>query len=193
MKIAIIGYGSIGKRHAKNCETLGYDVDVYSKHANRKLGQSKYGLVVVASRTSDHLKNVKQFKDFSDNFFIEKPLASNYKDGLAIKKLLVGKKVRVGYCLIFNPIIAKVKNIVDEKKLGNIYFAQIYAGSYLPGWRKGEDYKEVLDKHTNIQTIQMIRTLPTSYKPYEHLSTALLYHLYKVRIVCMFRNICMLV
>jgi len=142
MNIAVIGYGSIGQRHAQNGQKLGYTVDVYSNHKNKKLRNIQYDLVIVATKTSDHLKNIKQFKNISNNFFIEKPLAANYKDGLAIKKLLTGKKVRIGYCLIFNPIIKKVKEVLDKKSLGNISFAQIYAGSYLPDWREGVDYRK---------------------------------------------------
>jgi len=142
MNIAIIGYGSIGQRHEKNCLSLGHSVDVLSRHVGRKLKKGNYDLVVICSKTSEHLSNVKRFNLLSQNFLIEKPLAATYKDALAIKKILAGKKVRVGYCLIFNPIIKKIKQIIDESNLGNIFFAQLYAGSYLPNWRKGEDYRK---------------------------------------------------
>ena len=141
MNIAIIGYGSIGKRHEKNCLSLGHIVDVLSRHEGRKLKKSYYDLFIICSKTSEHLFDVKKFKNLSNNFLVEKPLAVNYKEALSIKKLLSGKKVRVGYCLIFNPIIQKVKEIVEKKNLGDIYFAQIYAGSYMPNWHADEDYR----------------------------------------------------
>src|SRR3989344_879043 len=142
MNIAIIGYGSIGKRHEGNCLSLDHNVDVLSRHEKRRLQRDNYDLIIICSKTSEHLKDVKRFKNLSDNFLIEKPLAANYHDGMAIKKLLDEKKVRVGYCLIFNPLIAKVKQIINKKTLGDVYFAQIYAGSYLPDWRKWEDYRK---------------------------------------------------
>lgn len=142
MNIAIVGYGSIGKRHEKNCLKLGHKVDVLSQHLKRKLRRDEYDLVIICSKTSKHLFDVKKFINLSDNFLIEKPLGVNYKDAMKIKKLLRGKKIRVGYCLIFNPVILKVKELIGKKIIGDIYFAQIYAGSHLPNWRKGEDYSE---------------------------------------------------
>ena len=125
MNIAIIGYGSIGQRHEKNCLALGHNVDVLSRHKGKRLKRDKYDLVIICSKTSEHLDDIKKFKNLSRSFFIEKPLAATYKDTLAAKKLLNDKRARVGYCLIFNPIISKVKQIVDEKTFGDIYFAFI--------------------------------------------------------------------
>ncbi len=141
MNIAIIGYGSIGQRHEKNCLSLGYDVDVSSRHEGRKLTRDNYDLVIICTKTSEHLDDIKKNKHLSGNFLIEKPLAATYAEALKIKKELKGKNVRVGYCLIFNPIINQVKKILDKKTLGRIFFSQIYAGSYLPDWRPG-DYKK---------------------------------------------------
>ncbi len=141
MNIAIIGYGSIGQRHEKNCRSLGHDVDIYSRHEGRKLTRDIYDLVIICTKTSEHLEDVKKNKHLSRNFLIEKPLASTHEEALKIKKELKGKNVRVGYCLIFNPIINQVKKILDNKILGKVFFSQIYAGSYLPNWRKG-DYRK---------------------------------------------------
>jgi|SRR3989344_3979912 len=141
MNIAIIGYGSIGQRHEKNCHSLGHNVDVSSRHESRKLTRDNYDLVIICTKTSEHLEDVKKNKHLSGNFLIEKPLGATYKEALKIKKELVGKKVWVGYCLIFNPIINQIKKILDKKTLGKIFFSQIYAGSYMPNWRKG-DYRE---------------------------------------------------
>lgn len=138
MHIAIIGYGSIGQRHEKNCISLGHVVDVLSRHERRKLKREKYDLVVICSKTSEHLSDVKRHKKLSDNFLIEKPLAASYEEAIKIKKELKGKNVLVGYCLIFNPIINEVKKILDKKTLGKVFFSQIYAGSYLPNWRGGD-------------------------------------------------------
>lgn len=142
MNIAIIGYGSIGKRHEKNCISLGHHVDVASLHEDKKLRLKKYDLVIVCSKTSSRLKDIKKFRHLSRNFLIEKPVAATYHDALSIKKILASKNVRIGYCLIFNPIVKAVKQIINKKTLGNIYFVQIYAGSYLPNWRKDEDYSK---------------------------------------------------
>ena len=140
MNIAIIGYGSIGQRHEKNCLALGHSVDVLSRHQRRKFAREIYDLVIICSKTSEHLQDVQKFKDISENFLVEKPLFSSYSGALQIKRMLTNKKVRVGYCLIFNLIVDKVKKIIDKGTLGDISLVQIYSGSYLPDWRKG-DYR----------------------------------------------------
>ena len=141
MNIAIIGFGSIGQRHEKNCRSLGHNVDVSSRHEGRKLTRENYDLVIICTKTSEHLDDIKKNKHLSGNFLIEKPLAPTYAEALKIKEELNGKNVRAGYCLIFNPIINQIKKILDKKTLGKVFFSQIYAGSYLPNWRKG-DYRK---------------------------------------------------
>ena len=71
MNIAIIGYGSIGKRHENNCMALGHNVDVLSRHEKRKLTGNNYDLVIICSKTSEHLADVKKHKNISNNFLIE--------------------------------------------------------------------------------------------------------------------------
>lgn len=142
MNIAIIGYGSIGKRHEKNCLELGYEVDILSRHEVRKLTKESYDLAIICSKTSEHLEDVRRFKNLSKNFLIEKPIGATYKEAQQIKKILSGKKVRVGYCLIFSPIIQNVKKLLEKKEIGDIFFADIYSGSYLPNWREGGDYRK---------------------------------------------------
>lgn len=142
MNIVIIGYGSIGQRHEKNCLSLGHNVDVLSRHDKRLLNRDKYDLVIICSKTSEHLADVKKHRNLSENFLIEKPLAVSSRDAQTIKKSLYGKKVRVGYCLLFSPIIRKAKQIIEKGSIGKIFFVEIYAGSFLPEWRKGEDYSK---------------------------------------------------
>lgn len=142
MNIAIIGYGSIGQRHEKNCDSLGHNVEVSSRHEGRRLTRDNYDLVIICTKTFEHLEDVKKNKHLSKNFLIEKPLAATYEEAIKIKKELTGKNVLVGYCLIFNPIINQIKKILDKKTLGKVFFSQIYAGSYLPNWRMG-DYRKI--------------------------------------------------
>lgn len=149
MNILIIGYGSIGKRHAENSITLDHNVEIYSRHLNKTgLKRKNYDLVIIASRTSEHLRDIKRFKNLSRNFFIEKPLAVTEKEGRIIKKILKGKKVMMAYCMIFHPVIKRVKEALKSKKLGKIFLVQIHCGSYLPEWRK-TDYRKSYSANKN--------------------------------------------
>jgi predicted dehydrogenase len=142
MNALIVGFGSIGKRHFKNCQSLGFNVEIFSKHLKKmKPNRKQYNLILICSKTSDHLRDIKKIRNLSQNFFIEKPLASSVSDAEKIKKVLKGKKVMIGYTLIFHPLIKEVKEIINKKILGNIFLAQIHAGYFLPFWRK-TDYRK---------------------------------------------------
>lgn len=41
----------------------------------------------------------------------------------------------------FHPGPAQVKDLLDQHRIGRVLFARIQAGSYLPGWRRGQDYR----------------------------------------------------
>ena len=48
----------------------------------------------------------------------------------------------VGCNMRFHPGPVKVKQLLDEGRLGKILFARIHAGSYLPEWRPNSDYRD---------------------------------------------------
>ena len=134
-RVGIIGFGSAGKRHYENCLALGHSVEVHSLHKNRKLSQEKYDLIIITSRTKDHYKDVLRFKNYSDTFMIEKPLAMSSVEAKRIKRILKNKSALVGYTMIFHPMINWLRKILDENKLGEVHLVQIHCGSYLPSWR----------------------------------------------------------
>ena len=77
INVGIIGFGSAGKRHYENCLTLGHSAEVQSLHKKSKFQQKKYDLIIIASKTKDHYKDALRFRDYSDTFMFEKPLAMN--------------------------------------------------------------------------------------------------------------------
>src|SRR5262249_30026105 len=62
---------------------------------------------------------------------------------LELKSLVREKKLTslVGCNMRFHPGPARVKQLLEEEALGKILFARIHAGSYLPEWRPGSDYR----------------------------------------------------
>ena len=146
-KILIIGYGSIGKRHAyilsKKNKFL-KNIFVLTKQNCRpfnkvksfkKIKQIDPDYIVISSPTSQHYKELSHLeKEFSKKLIlVEKPLFSK-NENLNIKK----NKVFVGYNMRFNPLIQFIKNKIKNKKIWSI---NIFCGSYLPHWRKGRNYK----------------------------------------------------
>ena len=144
-KIAlVIGYGSIGKKHAKILKNL-KEVDevvvlTSQKNTYRKISslheikRLNPFYIVVASPTNKHYEQLRFLeKNFSKKkILVEKPLFEKVFN-LQIKK----NKVYIGYNLRFNPLIIFIKKIL--KKI-NVIFVSVYCGYHLPYWRKNVPY-----------------------------------------------------
>ena len=153
-KVLIIGYGSIGRRHAnllKKIEKIG-KIYILSnqKFENflkvKNLNHAKEinpDYILICSRTSEHYKHLMEIeKNFKNKIvLIEKPLFDKSKK-LKIKK----NNVFVGYNLRFNPVINYIKRYVKNK---DILYARVVCQSYLPLWRKniekGKDLTPIFD------------------------------------------------
>ena len=77
------------------------------------------------------------------NLFIEKPLSHTLNRVDELQKIAGEMKIKVmiGYNLRFLEIMETIKEYLAEGLLGNIYFAKIEVGQYLPSWRKDVDYQ----------------------------------------------------
>ncbi len=147
-KCLVIGYGSIGQRHADVLLSMGCDVSIVSRHiqnienclrygsvAEAFSGQ-KYDYVVIANATSDHaetLKNILSYLEKSTVCFVEKPLFSSPEQYVDWGN----SKVVSGYVLRAHPLLRRMKDILQSKKL---YSCRACCGQYLPSWRPGTDY-----------------------------------------------------
>jgi predicted dehydrogenase len=142
----VIGYGSIGSRHADILASMSQVDEVYvlssQEYTPYKTIRSMTEIrdidpdyIVVASNTSSHFEELCYLENsFRDKtILVEKPLFRQYHD-LSIQN----NSVWVGYNLRFHPLIQLIKNKIDCKDLWHI---QVFCGSYLPEWRPGRDYR----------------------------------------------------
>ena len=42
----------------------------------------------------------------------------------------------------YMPLFNNIKNIIDQRIIGNILAVNVYAGQYLPNWRSNSDYRD---------------------------------------------------
>ncbi len=161
MRILLIGLGSVGKRHLRNILSLGYtDVSVISRSGKLPveflslkvysivedaLQNNSYDTVFICTPSSQHITDLLQLlNDKVQNIYIEKPVSHNYKN---INDVL-GKtgdytnKIIVGFDLHFHPAVQKAKELIDEKKIGEIISVNAFVGQHLSQWRPYEDYKK---------------------------------------------------
>jgi len=146
LKVLIIGYGSIGRRHDEVLSSLNYRVDIVSSQiildriVYKKLEEIKnlneYNYFIIASPTNQHYQALKYLESQVVNkiIFCEKPLFETYKH------LERGSnKVYIGYVLRFHPLLKKVKQFLEEDKPISI---NVNCGQYLPTWREGREYQD---------------------------------------------------
>lgn len=154
MKILLISYGSIGKRHYKNLKQLVPKSEIKILRTKNKknltnnevneIEASKFNpnLVVINSPASKHFYYYKKFYAASRSFFIEKPIDSNSKN---FDKKYLKKKTNflmVGYILRFDHVLKKINEIVKKKLFGKVYLVDIKVGQFLPDWRNNKDYRK---------------------------------------------------
>ncbi len=146
-RVLIIGYGSIGQRHARILCAMKKIKKVYVfssqkiKQTDKVLkvsGKSYLNLnvdyIIISNPSSLHLKTIKLIEEhYKDKkILIEKPLFDK-------SHIITPKKnsYYIGYNLRFHPVIKKIKKLIHRKEIWNV---EIKQQSYLPEWRKNIKY-----------------------------------------------------
>jgi hypothetical protein len=132
MKALVVGYGSIGKRHADILKGLGCEVHVRSRHLGKSVeidGPYDYG--VVASKTENHGTDLMNC--WADRVLVEKPILMHPSP------VVWDQRIKVGYNLRFHPVIQALKKRIDG---ATIYQAHFHVGQWLPDWRPNRDYRD---------------------------------------------------
>ena len=161
-KIAMIGLGSIGKRHLINIDkvlrsrNVEYSIDLIRRKNSRALDESlselisnvyiehenipdDYDVIFITNPTHLHYDTIKEFCYKTKNMFIEKPVFD--KTSMNISDLSLDTKgvYYVACPLRYTEVIQYIKNKID---LNSVYSARVICSSYLPDWRPGLDYRE---------------------------------------------------
>lgn len=156
MKILIVGYGSIGKRHAKNLLKLGHELIIYSNRDDLKKNNKikvynniikcikcKPKVALITNETSKHIPIALKLAKKNIHLFIEKPLSNSKKDIHKLIKIVSKRKLitMVGCNMRFHECINQIKKLLENKRIGKIISVQVENGSYLPDWHPYEDYR----------------------------------------------------
>jgi hypothetical protein len=137
MKVAVIGYGSIGNRHADNLRSLNHEVFPIDIG-----GQLKFDVdcAFICTPTQFHVEQAIEYINRDIPVFIEKPLTYSLEQLDKIEKTMEGRKLltMVACNNRFHPSLLKAKTVADT---GKVIFARAEAGYFLPFWRK-TDYRK---------------------------------------------------
>jgi predicted dehydrogenase len=161
MKIAIIGCGSIGQRHARNLHELGIkdlllvdsqiertasvasELDAKVFDVAAKAYEEKPEVAVICAPTSMHLRLAQEALQNNCHLFIEKPLSDSMDGVLPFVNAAEARKrvMLVGYNFRFDPIVNQVQEWLSQGKIGRVTSARFHFGSYLPWRHPWEDYR----------------------------------------------------
>jgi predicted dehydrogenase len=161
MKGLVVGCGSIGKRHVQNLKSLGISdlglVETDTSRCERAASEldvttfpsmadglkSHPDFVVIATPTNLHIEQSLEAATSGVAIFVEKPL-SHVPKGMAELARAVKQRgliSMVGCNMRFHPGPKKIKELLNQSRVGKVISARIYGGFYLPAWRPGTDYR----------------------------------------------------
>jgi len=168
LKILIVGYGSIGKRHTKNLISFGHnDIIICTKNKDalklEKTGikiftslshalKEKPDISIICNETSFHVKTAIKLATINSHLFIEKPLSNSLKDIKELQKIIKKKKLitMVGCNMRFHDGIKLMKKFIDKNEIGRIFSVIVENGSYMPDWHPWEDYRNSYASRKNL-------------------------------------------
>lgn len=148
----VIGYGSIGARHARVLTELGVRVGIVSRRGagdGEVFTTLESGLealcpeyVVVANETVHHIDTLDHLDGlgYRGAVLVEKPLSV----GLPGPCTWAFEQVGLAYNLRFHPAL---QALAGHLRTDRPLVVQAYVGQYLPDWRPGSDYRQSYSAH----------------------------------------------
>ena len=152
MRIALLGAGRIGQLHGRlvaeqpdGDEVIVYDVIAgNAAQAAAAIGGRVAATVdeaiaaadgvLIAASTNMHATLVSQAIDAGKTIFVEKPLAFDLEETVALvdKAEAAGAVVQVGFQRRFDPAYVEAKRLLDTGELGTLYMVRLIAHDHTP-------------------------------------------------------------
>lgn len=139
----VIGYGSIGQRHAQVLEDIGFTVAVVSRRGeaggrcvfgdiSSALSGGQFECAVVSDETARHADSLAALAcaGFRGAVLVEKPLFA-WPEPLPAHEFV---RSGVGYNLRFHPAVQALRGALNNR---HAQMAHFYVGQWLADWRPG--------------------------------------------------------
>jgi predicted dehydrogenase len=146
MKCLVIGYGSIGRRHAEVLREMGCSVAAVTKRADadipayaelaEALDRHAPEYVVIANDTGLHGETLARLAGcgYAGITLVEKPMLADANEPLECP----AGPVYIGYTLRFHPVLG---GLFERLKGQSLWSLSAYVGQFLPDWRPQRDYR----------------------------------------------------
>jgi predicted dehydrogenase len=163
MRVAVVGLGSIGRRHVRIIQEFFPDIKIIvvrreessyvfeEQYAEKVLTETsdaiseKLDAAIIASPATKHVEQAIDFISNSIPVLIEKPLSNLYREALRLRELKSANltswnRSLVGYVLRYYPPYERVKKILQRPYYGAMRSVRVEVNSYLPEWRPEYNY-----------------------------------------------------
>lgn len=157
MRVAVLGQGSIGRRHAGLLRDMGHEVVAYDPASagsappvegteaatDEAAALRGADAAVIATPSSSHLRHAGLAVEAGVGVLVEKPLAVGPSgvDDLLAAAARRGVVLGVAMNLRFHAGVLRIRELIEAGAAGSVLRADISCGSWLPGWRPGSDYR----------------------------------------------------
>jgi predicted dehydrogenase len=163
LRVAVVGYGSIGRRHLTNLKQLGVNrqVVVRRRSANAAFSSPPGAIVVhgddqaidqgidaaiLCNPTRLHVAAAETYLAAGAAVLIEKPLCAGGQEDAAARLAVLARQrgliAGVAYCLRYHPAYRLAHEMLSAGRLGKLLTARAWFQSYLPDWHPWEDYRQ---------------------------------------------------
>lgn len=162
LRVAIVGYGSIGRRHCDNLARLGVaqrvvvrraeaanpafspSADIAVVHSCEAAIADGLDLAIVCNPTAHHVATTLEFIAAGVPVLIEKPLAHRLVDAerLLAEVRRCGVPSGMAYSMRYHPAYALARQCVQSGRLGRVSYAKAWFETFLPDWHPWEDYRQ---------------------------------------------------
>lgn len=149
-KALVVGFGSIGRRHARLLSSSGFEVSLVTRQAtapfrtftsiDSALSNAQYEYAIIATPTSQHLDGLCMLRSGGHvgRVLVEKPLCTERQLEIVDEKTCDRDlNTFVGYNLRFHPIARAAEEFIEQNR---VLVARFDALLHLPSWRVNVDY-----------------------------------------------------
>jgi predicted dehydrogenase len=164
LAVAVLGQGSIGRRHAgllvaQGCRVLVWDpapageaVPGTTGAADAASALAEADAAVIASPSLLHLEQLALALDHACDVLVEKPLAVSAEGvaELVARAQADGRIAATAMNLRFHPGPAAVREVLESGAIGRPLVAHATFGSHLPGWRPDTDYRRAYSARADL-------------------------------------------
>ena len=162
LRAAIVGFGSIGRRHAENLGKLGVERLVVVRRpdgpnpafmppdgARVVAGHDEAiaegpDFAVICNPTRFHVDSARPYLAAGIPILMEKPISDRSTDAsqLAEEASRRGLPACMAYCMRYHPAYAAAREAIRAGTIGRVLYAKAWFESYLPAWHPWEDYRQ---------------------------------------------------